>query len=317
MKCLLKAIFLMLTVGAACGAPLSIASAPQWKVTLKVIDDTGSPVSQAAVFAECYLPQPDGSPQSVARTPGLTDVNGLAVLAARSGPRIGCGASKDGYYKTTGLTLSFNSSNDGKWQPWDTTRQIVLKKIRKPTAMYAKRVRLSLPAQDKAIAFDLSSGDWVAPYGHGTRSDMIFSSHPYGDSTAPDEDCTLTITFPNSEDGIQMWEAPAFVQETRDGVSALRSAYLAPANNYSPQWVVSDTEKTDSQLGTKMDAHHNYYFRVGSVVDEQGKLKTALYGKIYGEFPNFTYYLNPTPNDRNLEFDPLKDLVHGDHVNEP
>lgn len=37
---------------------------------------------------------------------------------------------------------------------------------------------------------------------------------------------------------------------------------------------------------------------------------SALYGKVYGDFRvnelrgvSFTYYLNPTPNDRNLEFD--------------
>jgi hypothetical protein len=34
----------------------------------------------------------------------------------------------------------------------------------------------------------------------------------------------------------------------------------------------------------------------------------AHYGKIYGDFMNFTYYLNPTPNDRNVEFDPKRNL---------
>ena len=55
------------------------------------------------------------------------------------------------------------------------------------------------------------------------------------------------------------------------------------------------------------------------MIDEGGKVKSALYGKIDGEFGLdainsktcfvlFTYYLNPTSNDRNMEFNPQKNL---------
>jgi hypothetical protein len=44
-------------------------------------------------------------------------------------------------------------------------------------------------------------------------------------------------------------------------------------------------------------------------------VKSALYGKIAGPiscgaqgYIEFTYYLNPTPNDRNMESDPTKNL---------
>jgi hypothetical protein len=46
------------------------------------------------------------------------------------------------------------------------------------------------------------------------------------------------------------------------------------------------------------------------VLDENGNIKSALYGKIYGGFENFQYYLNPTPNDRNVEFDPDHNLLN-------
>ncbi len=36
---------------------------------------------------------------------------------------------------------------------------------------------------------------------------------------------------------------------------------------------------------------------------------SANYAKIYGDFPKFVYFYNPTPNDRNLEFDPDKNLA--------
>ena len=55
----------------------------------------------------------------------------------------------------------------------------------------------------------------------------------------------------------------------------------------------------------------NYFFRVRTLLDEHGNVKSALYGKIYGDFMQFAYYLNPTPNDRNVEFDPKQNLLHG------
>jgi len=61
---------------------------------------------------------------------------------------------------------------------------------------------------------------------------------------------------------------------------------------------------------------------VRTVLDEKGNILSALYGKIHGDITVsgtlretskiiFTYYLNPTPNDRNIEFDPNKNLFGG------
>ncbi|MCW5550774.1 MAG: hypothetical protein KIS67_01275 [Verrucomicrobiae bacterium] len=58
-----------------------------------------------------------------------------------------------------------------------------------------------------------------------------------------------------------------------------------------------------------IDPSRNYYFRANTVLDENGNVKSALYGKIYGDFMQFRYYLNPTPNDRNVEFVPKRNLL--------
>ena len=57
------------------------------------------------------------------------------------------------------------------------------------------------------------------------------------------------------------------------------------------------------------------FFACGRRKNESGKIVSALYGKIHGEIGyswtrgiRFIYYLNPTPNDRNLEFDPSRNL---------
>jgi hypothetical protein len=67
-----------------------------------------------------------------------------------------------------------------------------------------------------------------------------------------------------------------------------------------------------------MDRH--YFFRIRTVQDEKGQIQSALYGKIYQDIRlyvgtrapkpgiGFAYYLNPNPNDRNVEFDPKRNL---------
>ena len=59
------------------------------------------------------------------------------------------------------------------------------------------------------------------------------------------------------------------------------------------------------------DPNRNYFFRVRTAKDHEGNIVSAHYGKIYGDFMQFTYYLNPTPNDRNIEFDPKQNLLGG------
>ena len=59
-----------------------------------------------------------------------------------------------------------------------------------------------------------------------------------------------------------------------------------------------------------------FAFRTRVKLDKNGDIKEANYGKIYGPINygngvrkiQFTYYFNPTPNDRNLEFNPKANL---------
>ena len=66
----------------------------------------------------------------------------------------------------------------------------------------------------------------------------------------------------------------------------------------------------------------NYFIRVRTVLDDKGNIKSALHGKIHGDIilaPMnsktckiiFDYYLNPTPNDQNVEWDPKRNLLSG------
>ena len=74
--------------------------------------------------------------------------------------------------------------------------------------------------------------------------------------------------------------------------------------------------ETNSATGT------NYFFRVRSEYDANKRLKSAYYGKLLGPVQvnvqgtktaklSFTYYLNPTPLDQNMECDPKQNLFKG------
>jgi hypothetical protein len=116
----------------------------------------------------------------------------------------------------------------------------------------------------------------------------------------------LTVSFPNPADGIQEF----YVSDTEKG-SDLRSPHEAPPEGYQPQWAQTDNRKPGRPVNTNQDPNRNYFFRIHTILDAGGTVKSAFYGKIYGDFMQFRYYLNPTPNDRNIEFDPKQDLLKG------
>jgi hypothetical protein len=126
-------------------------------------------------------------------------------------------------------------------------------------------------------------------------------------------DATLTLSFSNEDDGIQ-----SVLTDPNNG-SELRLPRYSPADGYQPQLVKRTyLESADKSIvsGTRED--QNYFFRVRTV-KQNGKIVSALYGKILDDVSMdvinsptaivmFTYYLNPAPNSRNMEFDPAKNL---------
>jgi hypothetical protein len=178
--------------------------------------------------------------------------------------------------------------------------------------MYARKARIQIPEIGKPIGFDLMVGDWVAPYGAGVRSDFIFLATRRWASRS-DFDCTIKLSFQNTSDGLVPISTPI------DQGSELRLSAIAPEAEYKAD-ISKDLSHTPSKGWHKDEnREQNYYFRVRTVLDDEGAVKSALYGKIYDDFVLdpinskttwilFTYYLNPVPNSRNVEFDPHEDL---------
>jgi hypothetical protein len=272
----------------------------EWKVTLKVVDDDGQPVTSAKAGVGYYTNRMGASIK------GLTDTNGIFTASHLSyGGEIGFSVEKSGYYTTRGSYILGFTYDPEKWSPSQT---IVLKKIGKPIPMYAKSVNLGMPVFDKPVGYDLEVGDWVGPYGKGVNADILFTGH-FNNQTNNESDYILTVNFPNPADGLQEFTATVFAQE--GPFSELRSSHEAPFDGYQPKWVQTNNRIPGRPTETNRDMHHNYYIRVRTKMDHQGNVVSAHYGKIYGDFMQFKYYLNPTVSDRNIEFDPKQNLIQG------
>jgi hypothetical protein len=266
------------------GAALQTQFGPhQWRATVKVIGKDGNPIAGADVSAQYDVQRPAGSDQpTFGDVKGLTDTNGIFTAShTDSSWNLGVVAKKTGYYPAhIGYEFYFD---DKRRHPSFT---LMLKKIGKPIAMYAESVNLGVPVFNKPVGFDLEAGDWVAPNGKGATADFLFTV----------TNSTIIVSFPNAGDGIQ-----GFTRDWNQGVSGLLSSDEAPAEEYQPEYEQTHMPNPD----------RIYYFRVRTVLDSQGNILSTHYGKIYGDFMQFRYYLNPTPNDRNVEFDLKHNLLTG------
>jgi hypothetical protein len=274
-----------------------------WSVTFKVVDEAGQPVAGAIVQVG-YLQNE--------RIVGQTDNHG-AFSASHADKSIALGflVGKENYYSDY---LHYELFSPGQFDDSivatnrNFTQVIVLRKIGKPIPMYAKQESAKFLKENVRMGFDLISGDWAAPFGKGSHSDIFFNLHreivnEYEYSAA------LTVDFPNKGDGI------AVAPMESDTGGDFKTSRTAVESGYEPNrtWHYSHAEHPAAVFG--------YFMRIRTVLDENGNVKSALYGKIRGDFRfyagtrmphagvGFDYYLNPTPNDRNLEFNPSRNLI--------
>jgi hypothetical protein len=282
------------------------SSGPSWRATIKVIDENHQPVAGATVAISYYVHPPPGQSEASEKLEGVTDNYGMFTASHTNTGSIDLGfkASKGGYYATSKAHefAEFNDNDPAKWNPSET---LVLKQIINPIPMYAKRLDKGPPVLNQAVGYDLMVGDWVAPYGRGKATDIIFTKKAHRESGAGYE-YKVTVGFPNAGDGIQEYIVPE--AENR---SDLRSPHEAPLAGYQNQLIKERYAHPGQPPKSNYHENANYFLRVRTALDDQGHVKSALYGKIYGEFTHIAYYLNPTPNDRNIEFDPKQNLLKG------
>jgi hypothetical protein len=296
----MNAVTIAVTKIALAAAAMAAPPYPEGRVTIKVVNDNSEPVEAADVAVGFAIMSKTHFGNEEIEIRGSTNGEGKFTASARADSNLGFTVRKAGYYDSTGK-YDFKATVADKWQPWDPTVIVTLKKVGAPTAMYAKKVDLALPAFDVPVGFDLLIGDWVSPYGQGTVLDLVCTAH-LQQRNKRDYDYELVVSFSNPRDGIQSFDVPPFYG------SQMKSPRSAPLEGYLPQWKQLRKRSPGTAEVSNSSESRNYLFRVRTVVDQKGDVVSALYGKIYGDFLRFTYYINPTSNDRNIEFDSKKNL---------
>src|SRR4051794_6824691 len=98
-----KLICLTLSIAlAGCArAQTSSSSMPEWKATVKVVDEAGQPVGDADVVIGYYVPPPAGQSIAMDKKTGRTGTNGVFITSAHSqSVDLDFSVRKAGYYQT-------------------------------------------------------------------------------------------------------------------------------------------------------------------------------------------------------------------------
>jgi hypothetical protein len=242
----------------------------------------------------------------------MTDTNGMFAAEGHSDGSLGTGLSKAGYHLGWGNIPHFPQHEDGRWQPWDATYTSVLRKIENPVPVYAKWAWVEMPEIGKPCGYDLMEGDWVSPWGKGKIADVVFTlNRDY--TNRRQFEVAVDIGFSNPKDGIQETELPKeFAQ------SEFMWPRQAPEDSYSS--TLRSTLTAPGRIPRIQDVEkQEFFFRVRTV-EKEGKIVSALYGKLSEGFQlapsdsktckiKLCYYLNPTPLDRDMEFDLKRNLL--------
>ncbi|MEE1673052.1 hypothetical protein SNR37_002465 [Agarivorans aestuarii] len=278
------------------------------QIKLKVIDQDGQPVKNAEVGMSFMLSQ--GSNEY----DGTTDDKGEATALRFSQFGVIIVVNKEGYYQSKVRTSRGHQK-----------LTMELRKKKKTTAMYAKKLLLPIPKKREVIGFDFEQSDWVSPYGKGNIAHIFF--HLSGEYIDYDNNNNeLKISFTNAEDGLVKLKKTSTSSE-------FTFPYQAPLIGYLNTHILEKRLSSNTKTTTTYDSTAlGYIFRVNTKLNNEGEVIHANYGKIAGEFfsstkqnksqgrengfVEFTYYYNPTPNDRSLEFDWRQNLFIDLKLNE-
>jgi hypothetical protein len=239
------------------------------------------------------------------------------------------------------VNLNRNCIPEGR----EVTQTVVLPEKRNPIPLYAKNFSggtgqptLKFPVQNEWLGYDFEAGDWVAPYGKGKTTDIRFKfrnefkgwlsagedferskemsktlAQRAGKAWSEDEfklsagkwTAELAVSFPGEKEGmIQEKERYQFY-------CPLKLPHQAPETGYLPT-----RHYQANNIGMRpVTEEMGFFLRTRVKLDAKGQILSANYVKLYGDISldprgtiSFWYYFNPTPNDRNLEFNPAKNL---------
>jgi len=287
------------------------------KIIYRVVDDEGIAVSNVTL----YIKWQNDYPRKIWRNKLETDSEGFVTVAERVGGKMSCRFYKEGYYSSFDK-IDFHWRKgvspvvkDDKWQPYGGNRTIVLKRKKKPVEMCWmnswKIDNYLAPATNIWIGLDMELGKWCYPYGEGKCNDVLirFTGEVYNCRSWA---TLMEVSFTNNP-------YAGFYELPKDMYSDMKTCYFASTNNdayvfryYSlSNKVTQAVYPSDSDIA-KLPYNKYLVFRTRTRVDSKGRLVSAHYGRICGEWRGGAFsmsfggnedgiYFNPIPNDPNLE----------------
>lgn len=274
------------------------------KIVYRVIDDKGTPVSNATVQVTF---KSDGRPQDDATYCLPTDSNGVVSTAHRVNDKVSCVIHKEGYYLSHDIRSFMDVPQsrvvDGRWQPYGEIRTIVLKKIRCPVVEGKQYVEQSIPVYGEWCGYDLEVADWVSPHGTGKCNDMMirFSSR---EVSPVDFGYKMELSFSH------LPFAGVYVQR-KETFSGFTCAYSASTNATYKNHIEFEVDRTGAtrRIWNQLDEGSYLVFRTRTKTDVHGNLVSAHYGRIDGKWKFHELhrmkirgiYFNSASNDPNLE----------------
>jgi len=301
----IKKILIVLLVAVILGIVYYCYNFPLGKpirVTIEVIDDKGVPIENARIKG--YFNNPSKHDDTGTHYDVLTNQSGLYKVLGVGYSFTECTIEKDGYY-TSRYYLKLKQNDE-----FANKLTVVLKKIRNPVAMQVRQVEVIFPGLEEYYPFDLDLCDWVEPHGNGKKANIYI--YYYRDAKGMfTGEWVLKMKTENPEEG--------FRKKDFDTYSKFKTIYQAPEIGYTNMLeFISETTAKEVLINTKLKKNEYLIFKVqnstNSAVYNYGKIcQPFLYGPDDNDRKKFklwlTYYYNPTPGDRNLEFDPKQNLI--------
>jgi hypothetical protein len=233
------------------------------------------------------------------------------------------------YYPTTGIRYQFTQEPIFPlmhWRPTDLVITAALYKIERPVPLFVRRTILGngQPISERvqgSFAYDLIKAAWLPPLGNGEHADIVFERmqrEDFGEAVNPlrpefkgkSYKEAVVARFTGEDNGIM---------EFKPNPNASLLIRTAPELGYGASYVLWHSVDSCNQHHESTDKNRHFCFRIRTRRNEKREIVESYYGKIYGDIRpvsdkknlfgvTFLYYLNPTPNDRNLEWDRKNNL---------
>lgn len=296
------------------------------EIELHVVDDNGDPIAGAEALISFMR---SGNGDSKVYT-GVTGADGKFSASDRIIIGAFVKVIKPGFYDSV-IRSGFGAQ--------DHSREIILRRIENPIPLVVREIEAAVPDTDKIVGFDFVVGDWLPPFGGGAVADIEvqFTNSMNGfdytgkklekvlamskrAATARNEewtetdfnrrvgrwDATLEITFPTFDGGV------IELQESFVPYSGLTMPHEASESGYEANLEIESSTYDSSKI-----SYTQTPMFLRTRVEKRGEeIVSANYVKLPGGIAvdargsvKFQYYFNPDANDRNLEFDPQKNVA--------